>query len=158
MVPAAAAPRDPRAFAAGEEAAPPRNAADIAWSEYNHDWAGLFVLLMGALALAEHIPLLAPVARHWPLTFLGLAVFLFLHADETVWPLGNLIESLRDPEIAQDRLFISLIILFGLFEWRVRLGRLKTVSLLTFFRRRPRSRRPSCSPIRMGCPIRRKSC
>ena len=126
-LPASAAPRDPRAFAAGEEAAPPRNAADIAWSEYNHHWAGLFVLLMGALALAEHIPLLAPVARHWPLTFLGLAVFLFLRADETVWPLGNLglIESLRDPEIAQHRLFISLIILFGLFEWRVRLGRQK---------------------------------
>ena len=81
---------------------------------------------MGVLALAEHIPLLAPVARHWPLTFLGLAVFLFLRADETVWPLGNLglIESLSDPEIAQHRLFISLIILFGLFEWRVRLGRL----------------------------------
>ena len=126
-LPASAAPRDPRAFAAGEDAAPPRNAADIAWSEYNHHWAGLFVLLMGALALAEHIPLLAPVARHWPLTFLGLALFLFLRADETVWPLGNLglIESLSDPEIAQHRLFISLIILFGLFEWRVRLGRLK---------------------------------
>jgi putative copper resistance protein D len=126
-LPASAAPGEPRAFAAGEEAAPPRNAADIAWSEYNHHWAGLFVLLMGALALAEHIPLLAPVARHWPLTFLGLALFLFLRADETVWPLGNLglIESLSDPEIAQHRLFISLIILFGLFEWRVRLGQLK---------------------------------
>jgi putative copper resistance protein D len=50
-----------------------------------------------------------------------------LRADETVWPLGNLglIESLSDPEIAQHRLFISLIILFGLFEWRVRLGQLK---------------------------------
>jgi putative copper resistance protein D len=125
--PKTAPPQDPRAYAAGEEAAPPRNAEDIAWSEYNHHWAGLFVLLMGALALAEGIPRLAPVARHWPLTFLGLAMFLFLRADETVWPLGNLglIESLRDPEIAQHRFFIVLIILFGLFEWRVRLGRLK---------------------------------
>jgi putative copper resistance protein D len=124
--PKPAQPANPRAFAAGEEAAPPRNAEDIAWSEYNHHWAGLFVLLMGALALAEHRRL-APIARHWPLTFLGLAAFLFLRADETVWPLGNqgLIESLRDPEIAQHRFFIVLIILFGLFEWRVRLGRLK---------------------------------
>jgi len=50
--------------------------------------------------------------------------------------LGNLglIESLSDPEIAQHRLFISLIILFGLFEWRVRLGRLKNASRLTSFR------------------------
>jgi len=120
-------PANPRAFAAGEEVAPPRNAEDPAWSEYNHHWAGLFVLLMGALALAEHNRRLAPIARHWPLTFLGLAAFLFLRADETVWPLGNqgLLESLRDPEIAQHRFFIVLIILFGLFEWRVRLGGLK---------------------------------
>lgn len=117
----------PRAYGAGETAAPPHNAEDIAWSEYNHHWAGLFVLTMGLLALAEHNRRLAPIARHWPLTFLGLAAFLFLRADEEVWPLGHLglIESLRDPEIAQHRLMIVLIILFGLFEWRVRLGRLK---------------------------------
>jgi putative copper resistance protein D len=36
-----------------------------------------------------------------------------------------LIESLRDPEIAQHRLLTLLILAFGLFEWRVRLGRIK---------------------------------
>jgi len=114
-----------RAYAAGEVPAPPRNAEDIAWSEYNHHWAGLFVVAMGLMALAERSPRLAPVARHWPLVFLGLAAFVFLRGDETVWPLGHLglIESLRDPEIAQHRFFVLLIILFGLFEWRVRLGR-----------------------------------
>jgi copper resistance protein D len=125
--PRIADPNAPRAYAVGETAAPPRNAEDIAWSEYNHHWAGIFVLLMGLLALAEHDRRLAPVARHWPLTFLGLAGFLFLRADEEVWPLGHLglIESLRDPEIAQHRMMIVLIVLFGLFEWRVRLGKLK---------------------------------
>jgi copper resistance protein D len=125
--PRVADPNAPRAYAMGETVAPPRNAEDIAWSEYNHHWAGIFVLLMGLLALAEHDRRLAPIAKHWPLTFLGLAGFLFLRADEEVWPLGHLglIESLRDPEIAQHRLMIVLIILFGLFEWRVRLGRLK---------------------------------
>lgn len=109
-------------------AAPARNAADIAWSEYNHHWAGLFVIVMGALALFERSRRLAPVARHWPLMFLGLAGFLFLRADETVWPLGRLgvIESLRDPEIAQHRLLTLLIVAFGVFEWRVRLGRIAT--------------------------------
>jgi putative copper resistance protein D len=48
---------------------------------------------------------------------LGLAGFLFLRAD-----LG-LIESLRDPEIAQRRIFLALVVGFGLFEWRVRLKR-----------------------------------
>jgi len=42
----------------------------------------------------------APWARHWPLLFLGLAVFLFLRSDPEVWPLGDIgfFTSLRDPE------------------------------------------------------------
>ncbi|WP_330084290.1 copper resistance D family protein [Methylocystis iwaonis] len=109
-------------------AQPPRSPADIAWSEYNHHWAGLFVIAMGAMALLERVSRrLAPVMRHWPLVFLGLACFLFLRADEMVWPLGRLglIESLRDPEIAQHRLLTLLIVIFGLFEWQVRQGRIK---------------------------------
>lgn len=109
-------------------AQPPRSQADIAWSEYNHHWAGLFVVAMGVMALLERVSRrLAPVMRHWPLVFVGLAGFLFLRADETVWPLGRLglIESLRDPEIAQHRLLTLLIVIFGLFEWRVRQGRIK---------------------------------
>jgi putative copper resistance protein D len=104
---------------------PPRTPQDIAWSEYNHHWAGIFVIAMGVLALMERSAALRPVARHWPLVFLGLAAFLFLRADEGVWPLGDLglIESLRDPEIAQHRLFVVLIIAFAIFEWRVRTGR-----------------------------------
>ncbi|PPD46146.1 MAG: hypothetical protein CTY15_01865 [Methylocystis sp.] len=108
-------------------APPQRLQADIAWSEYNHHWAGLFVFTMGVMALLERASRrLAPVMRHWPLVFLGLAGFLFLRADESVWPLGRLglIESLRDPEIAQHRLLTLLIVVFGLFEWRVRLGRI----------------------------------
>lgn len=109
-------------------AQPPRSPADIAWSEYNHHWAGLFVLAMGVMALLERMSRrLAPIMRHWPLVFLGLAGFLFLRADEAVWPLGRLgvMESLRDPEIAQHRLLTLLIVAFGLFEWQVRLGRVK---------------------------------
>lgn len=109
-------------------AQPPRSPADIAWSEYNHHWAGIFVLVMGVMALLERASKrLAPVMQHWPLVFLGLAGFLFLRADEAVWPLGRLglIESLRDPEIAQHRLLTLLIVAFGLFEWQVRLGRIK---------------------------------
>ncbi|MGE5389198.1 MAG: copper resistance D family protein [Hyphomicrobiales bacterium] len=109
-------------------AQPPRTPADIAWSEYNHHWAGLFVVAMGVMALLERlVPRLAPIMSHWPLVFLGLAGFLFLRADEMVWPLGRLglIESLRDPEIAQHRLLTLLIVAFGLFEWQVRRGRIK---------------------------------
>lgn len=40
----------PVAFTPGSVELPPRNAADIAWSEYNHHWAGLIVCAAGLLA------------------------------------------------------------------------------------------------------------
>ena len=43
------------AFTPGSGLLPPRNAADIAWSEYNHHWAGTFVLLAGLLALGASV-------------------------------------------------------------------------------------------------------
>ncbi len=112
----------PAAYVPGEGTILPRNAEDIAWSEYNHHWAGVFVVLIGLLALIEGFRW-GRWARHWPLLFLGMAAFLFLRADEQAWPLGpaGFFESLRDPEVAQHRIFVLLIAVFGLFEWRVRL-------------------------------------
>ncbi|MGJ4926186.1 copper resistance D family protein [Bradyrhizobium sp. HKCCYLS2038] len=112
----------PPAYVPGEGVILPRSAADIAWSEYNHHWAGIFVVLIGVLALIERFSW-GGFARHWPLLFLVMAAFLFLRADEMAWPLGPIgfWASWRDPEVAQHRMFVVLIILFGLFEWRVRL-------------------------------------
>jgi copper resistance protein D len=111
------------AFVPGSGDLPPRNAADISWSEYNHHWSGLFVLAIGMLALLNQAGL--RWARHWPLMFLGLAGFLFLRSDPEVWPLGDIgfFESFRDIEVLQHRLFVVLIAAFAIFEWRVRTGR-----------------------------------
>jgi putative copper resistance protein D len=114
------------AFVPGSGVLPPRNADDIAWSEYNHHWAGLFVLAIGLVALLNQAGVRA--ARHWPLLFLGLAVFLLLRSDPEVWPLGEegFFESLRDVEVLQHKLFVVLVVVFALFEWRVRIGKLRT--------------------------------
>jgi copper resistance protein D len=111
------------AFVPGSGDLPPRNAADIAWSEYNHHWSGLFVLAIGLLSLLNQAGLRR--ARHWPLIFLGLAAFLFLRSDPEVWPLGTIgfFESFRDVEVLQHRVFVVLIAAFAIFEWRVRTGR-----------------------------------
>ncbi len=117
---------EPRAaFIEGSGDIPPRNAADIAWSEYNHHWAGLFVLAIGVLALLNQAGL--RWARHWPLVFLGLSLFLLLRSDPEVWPLGQigLLESLRDAEVVQHRAFALMPLIFGIFEWCVRTGRLR---------------------------------
>jgi copper resistance protein D len=111
------------AFVPGSGDLPPRNAADIAWSEYNHHWSGLFVLAIGILSLLNAAGL--RWARHWPLLFLGLAGFLFLRSDPEVWPLGDIgfFVSFRDVEVLQHRVFVVLIAAFAIFEWRVRTSR-----------------------------------
>ena len=108
------------AFTPGSGQLPPRNAADIAWSEYNHHWAGLFVIAIALLAMLNQAGV--RWARHWPLVFLGLAAFLFVRSDPETWPLGHigLIESLRDVEVVQHRVFVLLVVGFAFFEWRVR--------------------------------------
>ncbi len=115
----------PPAVVPGSGEIPARNAADIAWSEYNHHWAGLFVIAVGVLGLLHHAGLRA--ARHWPLMLLGLAGFLLVRSDPETWPLGDVgfFESLRDVEVFQHRVFVVLIAAFALFEWGVRTGRLR---------------------------------
>ncbi len=121
------------AFVPGSGELPPRNAADIAWSEYNHHWAGLFVLAIGAFALLNQAGF--RWARHWPLLFLGLAAFLFLRSDPEVWPLGDIgfFASLRDVEVLQHRVFVVLIAAFAIFEWRVRTGRTHSPGMALVF-------------------------
>ena len=89
---------------------------------------------MGLAALV-HRSGRAPWAKHWPLLFLLLAAFLFLRADPEVWPMGEIgiIESLKDPEVAQHRLFVLVIVAFALFEWGVRTGRFESHGLLRVF-------------------------
>ena len=99
-----------------------RNAADIGWSEYNHHWAGVFLLLIGLAAMLSQAGL--RMARHWPLLFLVPAAFLFIRADPDAWPLGaqGFWESFRDIETLQHRFFVGLLVIFAVFEWRVRTG------------------------------------
>src|SRR5215468_564730 len=60
------------AYVPGAGQPPPRNAANIAWSEYNHHWAGAFVLIMALLALADRNGT-TRLGRSWPLLFVPFA-------------------------------------------------------------------------------------
>jgi putative copper resistance protein D len=107
---------------------PPDYLAGREWSEYNHHWAGLVMLMLGFLALAANTGK-ASWAKNWPIIFLALAVFLFFRADPEVWPLGptSFWTSLLDPEVLQHRLAVVLTIVFGIFEWKVRTGRTESI-------------------------------
>jgi copper resistance protein D len=117
----------PAAFMPGESFSHPDTPGDIAWSEYNHSWAGLIVFLMGLLALLSHNKYFS-WAKIWPLMFLGLAVFLFLRADPENWPLGpnGFWASFREADVLQHRAAVLLIIVFALFQWGVETNRVKS--------------------------------
>lgn len=131
----AAAQRHPaaEAFTPGSGALPERNAEDIAWSEYNHHWAGIFVVIVGVLALMNRAGV--RWAKHWPLAFLAMAVFLFFRSDPEVWPMGHIgfFESFRDVEVLQHRVFVLLLVAFAMFEWGVRTGKLKAPRMALVF-------------------------
>jgi len=101
-----------------------REPVERAWSEYNHHWAGLFVLTMGVLGCLERLGVRA--ARHWPLVFFGMAAFMFVRNDPRAWPLGpaGFWESFMLPDVLQHRTFVLLVLAFGVFEWMVRTERL----------------------------------
>ncbi len=104
-----------------------RQPEEYAWSEYNHHMAGVFVAGMAALALAERTGR-ASWARHWPLGFLGLAAFLFVRNDPRAWPLGpaGFWESMALPDVLQHRAVVLLVVALAVFEWLVRVGRLRS--------------------------------
>jgi putative copper resistance protein D len=81
------------------------------------------VLSIGILALLARF---FSWARHWPLAFFGLALFLLIRADSENWPLGprGFWESFQVAEVAQHRFFVLLIVAFGIFEWAVQNKRL----------------------------------
>jgi copper resistance protein D len=114
----------PQSFVPGGSYSP-NTPGDIAWSEYNHHWAGLIVLIAGLLAVLARSGA-GGWARHWPLTFLGLAVFLFVAADPENWPLGprSFWQSFAVAEVLEHRVFVLLIVAFAGFEWSVQTGRI----------------------------------
>jgi len=115
---------------------PPAHAntlGDIGWSEYNHHWAGVFVLLMGLMGMWAQMRGSRRM-RYWPLMLIGLAAFIFLRADPEGWPLGpdSFWESIQEGEVMQHKAFAVLIVLFAIFELRVQLGKASTRAAYVF--------------------------
>ena len=111
------------AFVPGSGVRVTYNDADKRWSAFNHNWAGVFLLVGALLALGTNRGW--RWAHNWPLVFIGLAVFLFLRSDADAWPAGDIgfWESFRDPEILQHRAILPLIVAIGWFERNVQTGR-----------------------------------
>ena len=130
----AAGRKFPAAFLPGDSGFGTNTPADIAWSEYNHNCAGLVVFLMGILALLSRSRYFS-WAKIWPLAFLLLAVFLFFRADPENWPTGpnGFWESFSESEVLQHRIAVLLIIVFAIFQYRVETKRVKSMAAALVF-------------------------
>jgi copper resistance protein D len=113
----------PATYVPGEKIHTPNTPSDIAWSEYNHNWMGLLLLLIGIAAVLARTGRI-PLAKDWPLLFILMGAFIFLRADPENWPLGpnGFWESFDEAEVLQHRVAVLLVIAFAVFEWRVQLG------------------------------------
>jgi hypothetical protein len=95
------------------------------WSMTNHAFAGLCLIFLAVLGMLQ-AGLASPprwIRLGSPAIWLLLFVFLFIRADRSAWPLGEMgwWESFQDPEIAQHRLGIGLLGLVAMGDlFRVR--------------------------------------
>jgi len=112
--------------------------ADKRFSEFNHRFAGIFVLLVGLLALLE--PLLAEriawVRYLWSLLFFLPGLYLLIWSDPESWPVGS--QTLhyvvtQNMQVLQHKIFSLLLLGLGAVEFiRVR-KRLRSVWVAAVF-------------------------
>ena len=112
--------------------------ADKRFSEFNHRFAGLFVLLAGLVTmlqseLAKRIPLIRYL---WFLFFLIPGIYLFILSDDESWPVGS--QTLRyvitsNHQVLQHKIFALLLLGLGIVEFlRVR-NELRSVWAVALF-------------------------
>ena len=105
---------------------PEELAADKRFSEFNHHFAGVFILLVGLLAVLE--PRL--VARFgwlrylWAVLFFAPGVYLFVWSDPESWPVGNQTLTYvitQNLQVLQHKVFSLILLGLGVVEYiRVR--------------------------------------
>lgn len=94
------------------------------WSDYNHNVSGVFLVVMGLMALLSYVRGFG-WAKYWPVGFMLLGIFLFFRADAESWPLGPIgfWESMfGNAEVLQHRLATVLAFTLGLLETRARVS------------------------------------
>jgi putative copper resistance protein D len=104
------------------------SAQAVAYSEYNHHLAGLFVLLMGCaeLSLSLSQPSLRWAKLLLPTAMLLASIMLLVWSDHEAWPIGSMSFAQtffgHDTEIIQHKIYGLLLFLVGLIEALRRVG------------------------------------
>ena len=91
-------------------------------SNFKHNVSGLLLVIIGTCAMLDRVGKVH-FARHWPLLFVLLALFIPLFTEPTGFGNEGFWETLIIPEVLQHRLATLLVAGLALFEWSVRTGR-----------------------------------
>jgi putative copper resistance protein D len=98
--------------------------AATAWSDYNHNIAGIFLTSMSFFAMLSYSNRFK-WAKFWPVGFMLLGVFLFFRSDAESWPLGPIgfwDSTFNNGEILQHRIATFLVFGLGWLEIRARIN------------------------------------
>jgi putative copper resistance protein D len=98
--------------------------AATAWSDYNHNIAGIFLTTMSFFAMLSYSSRFY-WAKFWPVGFMLLGIFLFFRSDAESWPLGPIgfwDSTFNNGEILQHRIATFLVFGLGWLEIRARLN------------------------------------
>lgn len=121
--------------------------AATAWSDYNHNIAGIFLTTMSFFAMLSYVKRLPSafsgfdryltyLPRYWPIGFVLLGIFLFFRSDAETWPLGPIgfwESTFNNGEVLQHRIATLLVFVLGLIELFARLPRYQNSQLPYFF-------------------------
>jgi putative copper resistance protein D len=95
------------------------------WSDYNHNISGLFLTIMGILAIASYLKNRHLAwTKYWPIGFMGLSIFLFFRSDAETWPLGPIgfwESTFKNGEVFQHRIATTVAMVIGYMELQARL-------------------------------------
>jgi putative copper resistance protein D len=94
------------------------------WSDYNHNVSGLFLTVMGLMAMLSYVRYPGfQWANYWPIGFVGLSIFLFFRSDAETWPLGPIgfwESTFGNGEVFQHRIATLVAFILGVMEIRAR--------------------------------------
>jgi putative copper resistance protein D len=116
--------------------------AATAWSDYNHNIAGIFLTTMSFIAMFSYMKRLPsafslfdrylPLTKYWPFGFVALGIFLFFRSDAETWPLGPIgfwESTFNNGEVLQHRIATFLVLGLGVIELRARMTKDATSKL-----------------------------
>ena len=94
------------------------------WSDYNHNVSGLFLTIMGLMAMLSYVRGKGfGWANYWPIGFVGLSLFLFFRSDAETWPLGPIgfwESTFGNGKVFQHRIATLVAFILGVMEIRAR--------------------------------------